>query len=71
MESLPEPVGDEVYSDHPQDCSLDISKVSLCRLAILIEALKCTVFHGLWWSKTRGWKQAKWQGRDKFFDKTF
>lgn len=31
LESMPAPVGDEVYSDHPQDCSLDISKVTLCR----------------------------------------
>ena len=31
LERLPDAVGDEVYSDHPQDCSLDISKVRLCR----------------------------------------
>ncbi|KAL5259523.1 hypothetical protein ACHWQZ_G009841 [Mnemiopsis leidyi] len=28
LESMPAPVGDEVYSDHPQDCSLDISKAT-------------------------------------------
>ena len=26
LDSLPDPVGDEVYTDHPQDCEVDISK---------------------------------------------
>ena len=29
MDSMPEPIGDEIYTDHPQDCTEDISKVTL------------------------------------------
>ena len=29
MDSLPEPVEDEIYADYPKDCTEDISKVTV------------------------------------------
>ena len=71
LERLPDAVGDEVYSDHPQDCSLDISKVRLCRHVYTYEVSFFVPWCG--GPNTRVWSHAKYQGQgyDKICDKTY